>query len=70
MSCPHCADGLDHGVARRTHVLNLLALVEHPSALPSDAALRVCRELLAWVEEDPSYRRSGAGVARGDEAAA
>jgi hypothetical protein len=63
MSCPHCADGLDRGDAHRVRVLNLLALLEHPSALPADAALRICRELLAWVDDDAPDRRSGEDAA-------
>jgi hypothetical protein len=33
-------------LARRIHVLRLLALVEHPDALPADAALRLAHEVL------------------------
>ena len=47
--CPHCADGLDPDLARRKRVLQLLALIEHPTALPPDAALRIAQELLAWT---------------------
>ena len=36
---PHCADSLDHGLARRNRVLRLLALIEHPSALPADVGI-------------------------------
>ena len=57
MLCPHCADGADHEQARRIRVLQLLALIEHPDALPADAALRIGRELLAWIAQDePSQR--------------
>ena len=57
MVCPHCADGIDHELARRIRVLQLLALMEHPDALPADAALRIGRELLAWIAEDePGHR--------------
>jgi hypothetical protein len=45
--CPHCANGRDRELAYRDHVLQLLTLVEHPTALPPDAALRIGRELLA-----------------------
>jgi hypothetical protein len=55
--CPHCADGLDHGLARCTRVLQLLALIEHPSALPAAAALRIGQELLAWIAQDESNHR-------------
>ena len=36
-------------LAERAHVLQLLALVEHPDALPADAALRISREIMALV---------------------
>ncbi|MBS0512240.1 MAG: hypothetical protein JSR42_13825 [Proteobacteria bacterium] len=49
MLCPHCADGQDRQSAHRAHVLQLLALIEHPTALPPDAALRIACELLAWT---------------------
>jgi hypothetical protein len=55
--CPHCADGSDHGLACRLRVLQLLALIEHPSALPPSAALRIGQELLTWTAQDASGRR-------------
>lgn len=55
--CPHCADGLDHGLACRLRVLQLLALIEHPSALPASAALRIGQELLTWIAQDTSRPR-------------
>jgi hypothetical protein len=55
--CPHCADGADPDLARRKRVLQLLGLIEHPSALPPDAALRIAQELLAWTgQESSGYR--------------
>ena len=36
--------------ARRLHLLELLALVEHPDALPRSAALRLSREMLNMIE--------------------
>ena len=40
--CLLCAAGLEgRRLARRAHVLQLLALVEHPDALPADAAVRL-----------------------------
>ncbi len=54
MLCPHCADGFDRELAYRAHVLHLLALIEHPTALPANSALRIARELLAWTEPDAS----------------
>jgi hypothetical protein len=55
--CPHCADGPDRGLACRHRVLQLLALIEHPSALPASAALRIGQELLAWIAQDQTTRR-------------
>jgi hypothetical protein len=52
--CPHCADGSDRELARRARVLQPLALVEHPTALPAEATLRIGRTLLAWAEHDDS----------------
>ena len=43
--------------ARRAHVLQLLALVEHPGALPADAALRLARDILALTRADGTTRR-------------
>ena len=55
--CPHCADGADPDLARRKRVLQLLGLIEHPTALPPDAALRIAQELLAWsAQEGSNYR--------------
>jgi hypothetical protein len=55
--CPHRADGLGHELARRARILQLLALIEHPSALPVAAALRIGQELLAWIAQDEPNRR-------------
>jgi hypothetical protein len=35
-------------------MLQLLSLIEHPDALPSEAALRVAREILVLAEADKS----------------
>jgi hypothetical protein len=70
--CPHCADGLDRGLARRTRVSQLLAIIEYPSALPAPAALRIGKELLAWITQDEPNRRCDhivAAEARTDAAA-
>lgn len=46
--CSLCAAGsAGQDRFRRAQVLQLLSLVEHPDALPLDAALRVAGELLA-----------------------
>jgi hypothetical protein len=42
----------DGTMARRAHVLDLLALVEHPDALPLDAALRLGREIMTLLAQD------------------
>ncbi|WP_298284790.1 hypothetical protein [Acidocella sp.] len=47
--CPHCADGSGPLHARRARILHLLALIEHPDALPPEDALRIAGELLAWA---------------------
>jgi hypothetical protein len=55
--CPHCADGVDPDLARRKRVLQLLALLEHPTALPADSALRIAQELLTWSAQEGSNDR-------------
>jgi hypothetical protein len=57
--CLRCDVGSDEerALARRTHVLRLLALVEHPDALPPGAALRLGGEIMALIEgESPALR--------------
>ena len=51
--CLLCAGGigLPDDAARRRHVLDLLALVEHPDALPPGAALRLSREIMAIIDQ-------------------
>jgi hypothetical protein len=64
--CPHCADGSAHALGARHHVLHLLALVEHPAALPVHDALRIARSLLAWAEADePSVVATPVATAAG-----
>jgi hypothetical protein len=57
--CVLCASGSesDEDVARRARVLQLLALVEHPDALPAEAALRLGREIMKLIRPDPGLRR-------------
>jgi hypothetical protein len=56
--CLLCAGGVDgRALAQRAHVLQLLALVEHPDALPADAALRLGQEILSLIHSQPSLRR-------------
>jgi hypothetical protein len=51
--CLLCAAGLEsRSVAQRVHVLQLLALVEHPDALPADAALRLAGQVLALTQAE------------------
>ena len=59
--CLLCAAGLDgQMLAQRDHVLQLLALVEHPDALPAEAALRLAREILALIQAERTGRRCDA----------
>ncbi|MDE2006727.1 MAG: hypothetical protein KGI51_09190 [Rhodospirillales bacterium] len=48
MSCPLCADGSERAHSGHDRILNLLALIEHPSALPAADALRIAEGLLDW----------------------
>jgi hypothetical protein len=50
-------------LARRKRVLQLLALIEHPTALPADSALRIAQELLAWSAQEGSNDRLESVVA-------
>jgi hypothetical protein len=55
--CPHCADGSGYVDAHCARILQLLALIEHPDALPAGDALRIAGELLAWAgQEEPGLR--------------
>ena len=47
--CQHCAPGASQGSTDRAQVLHLLAMLEHPDALPAEAALRIAGALLAWT---------------------
>jgi hypothetical protein len=56
--CLLCADGAgDRALARRAHVLKLLALIEHPDALPVDAVLRLGREIMMLIRPESGLRR-------------
>lgn len=44
-------------LARRANVLQLLSLIEHPDALPTESALRVARQILALTEAEPADLR-------------
>ncbi len=55
--CRFCAADSFPDSPDRTHVLQLLALIEHSDALPAQAALRIAGELLAWTgEAQPRFR--------------
>ena len=54
--CLLCAEG-NHALARRAQLLQLLALVEHPDALPAEAALRLGREIMSLIQPRPGLRR-------------
>jgi hypothetical protein len=43
--------------------LQLLALIEHPSALPTGSALRIGRELLEWIAQGEAKFRCDPMVA-------
>ena len=55
--CQYCAPGASRLVADRARVLHLLAMIEHPDALPAEAALRIAGALLAWVGPSDSGLR-------------
>jgi hypothetical protein len=67
--CPHCANRFDRDLGSRLRASQLLALIEHPSALPASAALRIGQELLAWAARDASGLRCDQVIAP-EEAAA
>ncbi len=51
--CLLCAEGVvDRALARRAHVLQLLALVEHPDALPAEAVLRLGGQIMMLIRPD------------------
>lgn len=55
--CQYCAPGSSQSGADRARVLHLLAMIEHPNALPTEAALRIASELLAWTGQSKSGLR-------------
>ena len=66
--CLLCAAGLqDRTLAQRAHVLQLLALVEHPDALPAAAALRLAREILTLTQAKETGRRCDPVVPPGSD---
>jgi hypothetical protein len=53
--CPGCADQTGDGRARLRQ-LHLLALLEHPDALPTEFALRLAGELLVLTDHRSAFR--------------
>jgi hypothetical protein len=53
--CANCA-GRTGGDRERRRQLHLLALLEHPDALPAELALRLARELLALTSHRSAFR--------------
>lgn len=54
--CVTAAEG-SSAFQRRAYMLQLLALIEHPDALPADAALRLGRDILALAESERAAPR-------------
>jgi hypothetical protein len=59
--CVTAAEG-SSAFQRRAYMLQLLALIEHPDALPADAALRLGRDILALAELERAALRCEAIV--------
>ena len=55
--CRYCVTGSSNASTDRVRVLDLLALIEHPDALPAEAVLRIASELLAWTGQSKSGLR-------------
>ncbi len=49
--CRYCGAASSDPSADRIRVLDLLALIERPDALPREAAWRIAAELLVWSEK-------------------
>jgi hypothetical protein len=54
-SCAYCP-GRPGEERERLRQLQLLALLEHPDALPADLALCLARKLLARTDQKPAFR--------------
>jgi hypothetical protein len=62
-SCVYCGDRTD--VPReRIRKLQLLALLEHPDALPAELAMRLARELLALAGHRSTFHCDPVGELR------
>ena len=55
--CRYCVPVSSHPSLDRIRVLDLLALIERPDVLPTEASLRIAGELLAWTEQTGSRLR-------------
>ena len=56
--CLLCTARLENrSLQDRVHVLQLLALIEHPDALPTEAALRLAGEILELIRVGRTERR-------------
>ncbi|MDF2998634.1 MAG: hypothetical protein K0R27_4271 [Xanthobacteraceae bacterium] len=53
-ACSLCAGTAEE--ARRRRMIQLLALLEHPDALPRDLALRLGGELLRLTDGGPTFQ--------------
>ena len=58
--CRYCVTVSSHPSTDRIRILDLLALIERPDALPTEATLRIAGELLAWTEQTGSRLRCDA----------
>lgn len=65
--CSLCPNHLSNAEVHRIRVLQLLALIEHPTALPADAVLRIGNELLAWIGQAEANAQSDRVAAPGIE---
>jgi hypothetical protein len=54
-SCAYCSSSSGNG-RDRLRQLQLLALLEHPDALPAELALRLAAELLALTHRESAFR--------------
>jgi hypothetical protein len=55
--CRYCISGTPHSQIERTHILDLLGLIERPDVLPAEAALQIASKLLNWADQtEPGFR--------------
>jgi hypothetical protein len=67
--CLLCAGDAERNGAfmRRAHVLGLLALIEHPDALPAEAAVRLGREIMGLIAREPTPLQCDAVAPKEDD---